>query len=156
MATVDGVTTAPDAHGVVQGDGGAVDRMAGGAGGDRLQGHATFNQYFGYTGNDTFILSDNFAKASGAHDGVSNSFDDQYAYITDFHGAGTSTGEQDFVALQGFTPGTLTLQGTSASGSGGPALIYHYSVQDATGHTFNFMINSLNGIGLSQGDFQYV
>jgi len=155
MALVDGVATAADAHGVVQGNGGDVDKMAGGSGTDRLEGHAAFNQYYGGAGNDTFILSDHFAVSAGAHDGASKDFTDQFAYISDFHGAGTSTGEQDFVSLQGFTPGTLQLLGSGTSGTPG-ATLYYYSVSDSSGHTFNFEINSLNGSALGEHDFQYV
>lgn len=157
MATVDGVVTAPDAHGVVQGNGGASDKMAGGSGSDKLEGHAAFNQYFGGAGDDTFIISDKFANESGAHDGQSLAFADQYAYIADFHGAGQSngTGENDFIAFSGdWNPASLTLEHTGTSGTGG-AVLYWYSVQDNTGHTFNFMVNSLNGDALSAGDFQF-
>lgn len=152
MATVDGVTKAPDARGVIQGDGGAVDKMAGGSGNDILKGHATFNQYFGGAGNDTFVISDKFAIQSGAHDGQSTAFGDQYAYITDFQGAGVTGG--DFIALEGFVAGTLNLEKTGTSGTSG-AFLYYYSVQDATGHTFNFLVNSLNGNALGAGDFNF-
>ena len=155
MATVDGVKVLPDAHGVIQGNGGLVDKLAGGAGTDRLEGHATFNQYYGDGGNDTFILADKFAVAGGAHNGQSTVFGDQTTYITDFHGAGTSTGEQDFVAFQDYVPGTLQLDHTGTSGTPG-AVLYYYTVDDIHGNTNNLIINSLNGNALAQGDFAFV
>ncbi len=154
MPTVDGVTVAPDAHGVIQGDGGAVDKLTGGSGNDKLEGHAAFNQYYGGAGDDTFILSAHFAESSGAAQGQSTAFADQYAYITDFAGAGVDGG--DFLSLQGFAAGSLTLEHVGTSGTSG-ATLYYYSVVDAaTGHTFNFMVNSLNGNALGAHDFNYV
>jgi len=155
MATVDGVVTAPDAHGVVQGNGGLVDKLAGGPGTDRLEGHAAFNQYWGGGGNDTFIIADKFAVAGGAHDGPSTVFENQTSYITDFHGAGTSTGEQDFIALQDYLPGTLQLDHTGTSGTPG-AVLYYYTVNDGEGNIHNLIVNSLNGNPLGQGDFAFV
>lgn len=156
MSTVDGVVKGPDAHGVVQGDGGAVDRMAGDAGSNRLEGHAALNLYFGGAGNDTFIIADKFAVAGGDVNKVSTVFLDQTSYVNDFHGAGTSTGEQDFIAFQDYLPGSLTLNHTGVSGSGGDAVLYYYSVQDVQGNTHNVIVNSLNGNPLSQGDFNFV
>ncbi|MEH3047585.1 hypothetical protein [Sphingomonas adhaesiva] len=152
MATVDGNVVAADKYGITQGDGGAVDKMAGGAGKDILQGHAKFNQYYGGGGDDTFKLVSKFAVAEGTHDGQSLKFDDQFAYITDFSGAGVAGG--DFIALDGFDGSTLTKTHTGASGTNG-AVLYYYSVSDFAGHTFNFMVNSLNGNELSAGDFGF-
>lgn len=153
MATVDGVKVLPDAHGVIQGNGGLVDKMAGAAGTDRLEGHALFNQYFGDGGNDTFILANKFA--IGAHSGQSTAFENQTTYITDFHGAGTSSGEQDFVAFQDYVPGTLNLDHVGTSGTPG-AVLYFYTVDDVAGNTHNLIINSINGNALAQGDFAFV
>lgn len=149
---VDGVVTAPDAHGNIQGNGGAVDKLAGSSSGDILQGHAAFNQYYGGAGNDTFKLVDSFAVASGAHEGASTAFGDQFAYISDFEGAGKAGG--DFIALVGFDSTSLTLTHTGASGTPGASL-YYYSVSDFSGHTFNFAVNSLDGNALGHGDFNF-
>lgn len=151
-ARVDGIPTPPDARGVVQGNGGAVDRISGGSGKDALQGHAAFNQYFGGSGDDGFIISDRFAVAAGAHDGASTKYSDQFAVIFDFEGAGMVGG--DFIALTGFTPGSLHLLGSSASSTPG-ANTYYYSVSDNSGHTFNLMVNSLDGKALAAGDFSF-
>ena len=154
MATVDGVVTAPDIHGVVQGNGGAVDKLAGGSGNDRLEGHAAFNQYYGGAGDDTFIFSHKFAVESGAHQGQSTNFADQYAYITDFAGAGQVGG--DFIAFSGkdWDQSSLTLEHTGTSGTPGATLFY-YSIADNDGHVFNFMVNSLSGQALGAGDFNF-
>lgn len=152
MATVDGVTTAPDAYGIVQGDGGSLDRMSGGSGNDKLQGQAEQNLYFGGGGNDTFIISANFANSAGAHQGQSTSFGDQFAVIYDFEGAGVNGG--DFISLTGFKAGTLNLEHTGTSGTSG-ATLYYYSVEDMNGNVFNFMINSLTGNQLGAGDFNF-
>jgi hypothetical protein len=151
-ATVDGVATAPDAHGNIQGDGGAVDKIAGTSSNDILQGNAAFNQYYGGAGNDTFKLTDHAAIIAGAHDGASKAFGDQFAYITDFQGAGQNGG--DFIALVGFDSSTLSMTGTGHSGTPG-ATLYYYSVSDFSGHTFNFEVNSLTGNALGAGDFAF-
>lgn len=152
MATVDGVTTGPDKYGIVQGNGGTEDRMAGGAGKDILQGHAKFNQYYGGGGDDTFKLVAKFAVAEGTHDGASLKFADQFAYITDFAGAGVAGG--DFMAFDGFDGTTLTQTHVGDSGTAG-AKLYYYSVEDYAGHTFNFMVNSLNGNALTAADMGF-
>lgn len=160
MATVDGVVTAPSAQGIIQGNGGAEDRLAGGSGNDQLQGQAAFNQYYGGAGNDTFILSAKFAELAGAHQGQSLDFTDQFAYITDFQGAGVSGG--DFIRFQGGLVGgtnvtwdasSLTLEHTGATSASGT--LYYYSVADTAGHTFNFIINSVNHNALGAGDFNF-
>lgn len=155
-STVNGVVKAPDAHGIIQGDGGLVDKIAGDANNNILQGHALFNQYFGSAGNDTFVLSDHFARSDGNVSGPATDFHTQTAYIADFHGAGTTSGEQDFIALQGYDPGTLQLLHTGISGTPG-AVLYYYTVNDDHGNTFNFMINSLDGqpLDATQRDFQF-
>jgi hypothetical protein len=155
MATVDGVVTLPDAHGVVQGNGGLVDRMAGDAGNNRLEGHAALNLYFGGGGNDTFIIADKFAVAGHVVNVKDTHFLNQTTYINDFHGAGTSTGEQDFIAFQDYVPGSLTLQHTGTSGTPG-AVLYFYTVEDTSGNTHNLLVNSLNGNPIGQGDFAFV
>jgi len=155
MSTVDGVVKGPDAHGVVQGDGGAVDRMAGDSGSNRLEGHATLNLYFGGAGNDTFIIADKFAVAGGAVNHSTTVFDEQTSYVNDFHGAGTSTGEQDFIAFQDYLPGSLTLDHTGKSGTPG-AVLYYYEVTDVAGNIHNVIVNSLNGNPLGAGDFNFV
>ena len=158
MALVDGVATAADSHGIVQGNGAdplngpGVDKLAGGSGNDKLQGQDAFNQYYGGAGNDTFILAAKFANSAGAHQGQSTAFADQFAYITDFQGAGQVGG--DFIALSGFKAGTLQLEHTGVSNTAGAALDY-YSVQDLNGHTLNFEINSLSGKALGAGDFNF-
>lgn len=152
MATVDGAVVAPDAYGIIQGNGGDSDRIAGGAGNDKLQGHAAFNQYYGGAGNDTFILMNKWAVASGAHEGQSTVFTDQFAYITDFQGAGEVGG--DFISLSGFQAGTLQLERVGVSGTSG-AMLYYYSVQNAEGQTYNFLVNSLTGKELGAGDFNF-
>ncbi|WP_394654226.1 hypothetical protein [uncultured Sphingomonas sp.] len=151
MATVDGKTTAPDQYGIVQGDGGAVDKMSGGSGNDMLQGHAKFNQYYGGAGDDTFKLVAKFAQQEGTHIGQSKAYGDQFAYITDFQGAGVSGG--DFIALDGFVTGSVKLEHTGATNSSGT--LFYYSVMDTMGHTYNFIINSVNNTALGQDDFAY-
>lgn len=161
MATVDGSVVAPDKQGVIQGNGGDVDKMAGGAGNDKLEGHAEYNQYYGGAGNDTFILAAKFGQTT---DAPSTVFADQASYITDFQGAnGTGstnpangTGDHDFIALTGFGEGsTLTLDHIGKSGTSG-ATLYYYNIFDThTGKYYNFEINSLNGKGLGAGDYAF-
>jgi len=155
MATVDGVTVAADVHGVVQGDGGAVDKMAGGAGKDILEGHAAFNQYYGGAGSDTFVISAKFSDQ--AHQGVSLAFADQYAYVADFQGAGGwSATNNDFLAFSGFGAGShIDLTHTGASGTSG-ATLYYYTITDGvSGAVVNFVINSLNGNALTASDYAF-
>lgn len=152
MATVDGVVTAPDIYGNIQGNGGAVDKMAGGSGNDTLQGHAAFNQYYGGAGNDTFKIVAHFAVDSGAHVGASKAYADQFAYITDFQGAGVAGG--DFVHLSGFDSNSLVATGAGAIGAQGQQVFY-YSVTALTGEVFNFAVNSLTGSALGAGDFNF-
>lgn len=154
VASVDGTPTSPDAHGIIQGDGGEVDKITGTSGNDRLQGHAAFNQYYGGGGSDTFIISSKFA-AAGAHNGQSLNFADQYAYITDFQGAGGwSASDNDFIAFNGFGAGsTLALEHSAPSGS---ATTYYYAIHDGvTGDVFNVMVKSLNGQALGAGDYAF-
>lgn len=152
MATVDGVTKAPDSRGIVQGDGGDVDKMSGGSGKDILQGNAKFNQYYGGGGDDTFKIVAKWAEFNGTHQGQSLKFSDQFAYITDFQGAGVAGG--DFIALDGFVAGSLNLEHKGATSASG-ATLYYYSVLDTAGHTFNFIVNSINGNELGAKDFNY-
>ncbi len=155
MATVDGLSTFVDANGIVQGDGGASDKIAGGAGNDRLEGHSAFTQYYGGAGSDTFILGAKFADL--AHQGASTVFADQFAYVADFQGAGGwSATNNDFLALSGFGAGShLDLVHTGVSGSTG-ATLYYYTITDGvTGHVVNFEINSTNGHALAAGDYAF-
>lgn len=156
VGTVDGTKTAADTYGITQGDGGSSDRIAGTSGNDRLEGHAAFNQYYGGAGNDTFIISYSQAVAAGAHEGVSTKLADQFAFITDFQGAGGwSATNNDFVAFSGFGAGaTLTLTHEGISGNTG-AKIYYYAVSTALGETFNIEINSLSGKALGAGDYAF-
>lgn len=154
MATVDGVTTAPDKYGYIQGNGGAVDKMSGGSTGDTLQGHALFNQYYGGGGNDSFNLNEKFGQETAA---PSKDFGTLAAYITDFHGAGgPGTGEQDFLHLNGFGAGaTLDLIGSSTGQSAG-SVVYYYSVHDTVKDAYyNIAINSMNGKALEAGDYNF-
>lgn len=163
MATVDGVTTAPDANGVIQGAPGQTQvdgnqKLAGGTGNDKLEGHGDFNQYYGGAGNDTFILSAKFGQTT---DTATKDFGSLAAYITDFHGAGEGSvigHENDFLAFSGFgANSTLELLGAGKSGSGGDAKLYYYSILDSnTGQHYNFEINSLNGKALSTQDYHFV
>lgn len=157
MATVDGTTTSADIHGVVQGDGGG-DRLAGGAGNDRLEGHSATNSYYGGAGNDTFIISGKFAESAGAHQGASRAIGDQFAFVTDFGGAGGwSASNNDFIALIGWGAGsTIALNGAPGVSGNNGAKIYYYTITDGvTGHVFNMEINSLNGKALGQGDYAF-
>ena len=153
---VDGQSTAVDSYGITQGDGGDKDLIAGTAGNDRLQGAAAFNQSYGGAGNDTFIISYAAAVASGAHQGVSTAFTDQFAYVADFQGAGAwSATSNDFIAFSGFGAGaTLSLTQEGTSGSTGAKLFY-YAVTTAGGETFNIEINSLTGKALAAGDYAF-
>lgn len=154
---VDGTKTAPDANGIVQGNGGAVDKLAGDGDRDILQGHAAFNQYFGGAGNDTFILSSKMAHQADAYEGASTKFSNQFAYIADFGGAGGWSGtNNDFIALTGWGAGShIDLVKSGASGTPG-ATLYYYTITDGVTHeVFNFMINSLNGKALGKGDFNF-
>lgn len=151
-AKVDGVNTRPDKYGIVQGNGGAVDKLSGTAGKDIFQGHAAFNQYYGGQGDDTFKLVAKFANSSGAHQGQSTKFGDQFAYVTDFAGAGVAGG--DFIAFDGFKGSTLKMEHKGSTDAQGHTL-YYYSVADNAGHVFNFMVNSLTGKELGKGDFAF-
>ncbi|MCK2055586.1 hypothetical protein [Methylobacterium sp. 37f] len=154
MAMVDGVTTAPDANGKIQGNGGDVDKMAGGSGNDQLQGHADFNQYYGGAGNDTFVLAAKFGQETEV---ASKDFGTLATYITDFRGAGgPGAGEQDFINLSGFgSDAKLDLLGAGAETASG-AKVYYYSIFNSdTGDYYNFAVNSLNGKALDTGDFNF-
>ena len=154
MPTVDGVTTATDAHGVIQGNGGSVDKLAGGSGNDKLEGQAAFNQYYGGAGSDTFIIAAKFSTTSAT---ASADFSAQAAYITDFTGGGGhSGGDNDFIAFTGFGAGSwLTLTHTGTSGTSG-ATIYYYAIHDGvTGDIVNIEINSLSGAALGAGDYAF-
>ncbi len=70
MATVDGVAVKPDSHGVVQGNGGDIDKMAGGSGNDTLEGHADFNQYYGGAGTHVHPCCEVRPAGVCAHHGV--------------------------------------------------------------------------------------
>lgn len=155
-ALVDGSASGTDTYGIVQGNGGSTDKIAGTSGNDRLEGHAAFNQYYGGAGNDTFIISYSQAIAAGAHQGESTKLADQFAYITDFQGAGGwSATNNDFVAFSGFGAGaTLSVTHEGISGNTG-AKIYYYAVTTAAGETFNIEINSLNGKALGAGDYAF-
>ena len=161
-AKVDGVAATPDVHGVVDGNGGAVDKISGAVVGgvgqnDKLEGEAAFNQYYGGAGNDTFIISDKMAIQAGAHNGQSTAFANQFAYISDFQKAGPngSTGDHDFIAFTGnWIANSLHLTHTGSTSASG-ATLYYYSVSDTTGHTFNIEINSLDGKALGAGDFKF-
>lgn len=154
-ALVDGTPTSPDAHGQIQGDGGAVDKIAGTSGNDQLQGHAAFNQYYGGEGSDTFIINAKWAELGGAHEGQSLAFSDQFAYITDFQGAGGwNATNNDFIRLVGFDSSSLTLEHTGATSASG-ATVYYYSVATTDGDVFNFAVNSVNGKALGAGDFNF-
>lgn len=151
--SVDGKVVDAFPHGVIQGDGGVVDLIVGSDGvGDRLMGEAAFNRYHGGSGADTFIPSAKYAGLAGAHQGVSAAMADQFAYIDDFAGAGVAGG--DFIALTGFKPATLHLEGSGSGGPGG-GMLYRYSVQDMAGHSFNLTVNSLDGRPLGAGDFAF-
>lgn len=149
----------PDANGVIHGDGGPVDRMAGGAGGDRLEGRGGFNQYYGARGDDTFILNADFI--GNAHLGASRNFEDQYAFITDFNGAQSAggTGEHDFIALSNFGVGShidLVRESKSGTINAPAAVLYYYTVTDGiTGAVHNIEVNSVNGKALGAGDFAF-
>lgn len=151
MATVNGVLAVADVRGIVHGTGGAVDKLAGGAGKDILQGHASFNQYYGGAGDDTFVISSKFGTKTGA---ASKDFADQAHHITDFAGAGVQGG--DFVAFSGFGAGSsLTLTHTGTSGTSG-ATLYYYAITDGvTGDVTNVLINSLSGKALGAGDYAF-
>jgi hypothetical protein len=150
---VDGVVTQADKYGIVQGNGGEVDKLAGSSSNDMLQGHAAFNQYYGGEGNDTFKLVAKFANLEGTHQGVSKDFGDQFAYITDFQGAGRAGG--DFINFTGFDASTLELTHTGSTNAATGATLYYYHVADNDGHVFNFIVNSLSGAALGQGDFGF-
>lgn len=148
---VDGLTTSPDSYGIIQGNGGAVDKLAGSSSNDMLQGHAAFNQYYGGAGDDTFKIVAKFANSEGAHQGVSTNYGDQFAYVTDFQGAGVAGG--DFLNMTGFDASTWTMTkvgGTNASGT-----MYYYNVADLNGHVFNVQINSVNGQAIGVGDIGF-
>jgi len=149
---VDGAPANEDSYGIIQGDGGAVDKIAGNNENNILQGHAKFNQYYGGGGDDTFKLVSKYALENGTHIGESTVFDDQFAYIVDFQGAGVAGG--DFIVFDGFDATTLTLNHTGATDAKGHTL-YYYSVDDELGNTYNFIINSLSGSELGQGDYNF-
>ena len=157
MAMTDGMNKSADSHGITQGDGGAMDRMStsGGSGKDTLQGHSGHDKYYGGDGSDTFILS---AKSAAlGHQGASLGFDDQFAYMADFQGAGSySATNNDFLAFSGFGAGShIDLVHTGTSGSVG-AVLYYYTITDGvSGAVVNFAINSTNGHALSAGDYAF-
>lgn len=156
---VDGVVTQSDVYGTIQGNGGAVDKMAGAAGNDTLLGHAAFNQYYGGEGSDTFIVSAAFALEG--KDGASKAYGDQFAFITDFQGAGGySATNNDFVAFTGFgANAVLTEVGTGASGTSSVAKLYYYTISwtDSSNisHVTNIALNSVNGEKLSSNDYAF-
>ena len=153
-----GTPVTPDVNGIAHGDGGAQDTLAGTTGSDKLQGAATFNQYYGSAGNDTFIIS---AKTTNlAHEGASKTFTDQAFYATDFGGAGGySSSNNDFLAFSGFGVGShIDLVSSKANGSvnAPAALLLYYTITDGvTGDVHNFMVNSTNGHLLAKGDYNF-
>ena len=147
-----------DPNAIAHGDGGAKDTLAGTTGSDKLQGAATFNQYYGSAGNDTFIIS---AKTTElAHEGASNVFTNQAFYAADFGGAGGySSSNNDFLAFSGFGAGShidLVSSKDNHSVSAPSAVLYFYTITDGvTGEVHNFMLNSTNGHALGAGDYNF-
>ena len=156
--TLSGAPDPVDAYGIAHGDGGAKDALSGTSGSDKLQGAATFNQYYGSAGNDTFIIS---AKTTElAHEGASKGFTDQAFYAADFGGAGGwSSSNNDFLAFSGFGAGShidLVSSKDNHSVNAPTAVLYYYTITDGvTGEVHNFMVNSTNGHALAKGDYNF-
>ena len=156
--TLSGVADPTDVYGIAHGDGGAKDALSGTSGADKLQGAATFNQYYGSAGNDTSIIS---AKTTElAHEGASKGFTDQAFYAADFGGAGGwSSSNNDFLAFSGFGAGShidLVSSKDNHSVNAPTAVLYYYTITDGvTGEVHNFMVNSTNGHALAKGDYNF-
>ncbi len=153
-ALVNGVPTAPDAHGIVQGTSG-TDFISGTGGNDTLQGNGGGDVYFGGAGSDTFII-----KASDLINGptsVNNVAATDVIY--DFSGAGGwQASNNDFIAFEHFGVGsTLNFEryGGNADGSPNHQLQY-YTVHDTTtGGDYTIFIKSLDGNQLAHGDYNF-
>lgn len=149
---VDNMRQFTDAAGILQGNGGASDQMAGTASNDWLQGHAAWNLYNGGMGADVFMINAASARAAGASQGQNLAYQSQLAVIGDFEGAGVAGG--DVLALTGFRRGSLALYQSSRTGRGS-AMVYYYTVTDTAGHVYSLQVNSVSGQPLSAGDFIY-
>jgi Ca2+-binding RTX toxin-like protein len=153
-ATVNSVSTAPDAHGITQGTS-ASDRIAGNGGDNKLQGNGGGDIFYGGTGNDTFII-----KASDLHSGPSTVGNiGATDVIFDFGGAGGWAGSNnDFIALVGFGAGstaTFSHYGANADMTANNSYQY-YTVHDTTtGTDTTIFVHSLNGNKLLAGDFAF-
>jgi Ca2+-binding RTX toxin-like protein len=154
LATVNSVSTAPDANGITQGTSGH-DRIAGTGGNDKLQGNGGGDVYYGGTGNDTFII-----KAADLQFGpATNNNIAATDVIFDFGGAGGwAATNNDFIALVGFGAGstaTFSHYGHNADSSVNNNYQF-YTVHDtATGYDSTIFVNSLNGNKLTANDFAF-
>src|SRR6478735_672887 len=99
-ALVNGIVTAPDTRGVVNGTAG-TDRISGTAGSDHLAGGKGVDYLYGGAGNDAFIINlRDMDVTLVATKGVQD-------FIYDFHGAGAyEAGNKDFISLNGFGAGS--------------------------------------------------
>ena len=160
MPTVDGANTAAT-NGVVLGNGGATDRMAGGSGNDRLQGMGSQNYYYGGEGNDTFIIGQRYLDTSKAIDPTSTVTYGQAAnVISDMGGAGGWQADgNDFIAFSGFAAGSSITQmssGSSATANAPNAVAFYYDLFDAgTNNHYLLVVNSVNGKALGAGDYAF-
>lgn len=153
-ATVNSVSTGPDAHGITQG---ASDssKLAGTDGSDKLQGNGGGDVYYGGAGNDTFII-----KAADLISGPSQVNNIAATdVIFDFGGAGGwGASNNDFIALVGFGAGstaTFSHYGHNADTSVNSNYQF-YTVHDTTtGTDTTIFVNSLNGKLLGAGDFAF-
>ncbi len=154
LATVNGVPTAPDAHGIVQG-GSGTDFISGTGGNDTLQGNGGGDVYFGGGGSDTFIIK-NTDLVNGPSS-VNNVAATDVIY--DFSGAGAWQAQNnDFIAFEHFGAGsTLTFDryGGNPDGSQNVQLQY-YTVHDTTTNgDYTIFIKSLDSSLLAHGDYNF-
>ena len=153
-ATVNSVSTPPDAYGITQGTSGS-DKIAGTGGNDKLQGNGGGDVYYGGSGNDTFII-----KAADLIFGPSTVSNIAATdVIFDFGGAGGWAGSNnDFIALVGFGAGstaTFSKYGHNADSSVNMNYQF-YTIHDTTTNTDSTVfVNSLNGKLLTAGDFAF-
>lgn len=123
---------------------------------DRLQGTGGNNTYYGGGGNDSFLVS--LASLQASTGSTYNGSIKADAAILDFGGAGGySSGENDFLALTGFSAGsTLTFAHYGQTASGTDFTTQTYMVHDAaTNVDYTIHIHSTNGKLLAAGDYNF-
>ncbi len=121
------------------------DLINGGGGNDLITGGPGSDTLYGGTGSDSFAwsLSDLLSTPAGTQDG-----------ILDFEGAGDGRLSGDFLIFTGFSAGsTLVLQSQSHAN---PHLYYYTLTDHASGISEVIAVSSVDGLGLTKGDYLFL